>query len=87
MKPQSREILWLLQFKGDLGVTQQDAIREVACYRLAARISDLRADGYNIRSLRARSPLRKGVTYTRYVLVEETEQTSMGFEPTIMGSV
>jgi len=63
MKPQSRDVLTLLE-RGP--VTQQDAIREVACYRLAARISDLRAEGYPIV---AESVTQDGVRFARYRLV------------------
>lgn len=74
MKPQTRAVLDLLRFKGDLGVTQQDAIRELACYRLAARISDLREGGYNVRSLPTTDS--RGHRYARYVLVA-TEQLTL----------
>ena len=47
---QSAEVLHLLRASGLNGVTQQDAIRLLSCYRLAARIADLRADGYPITS-------------------------------------
>ena len=65
MKPQSRDILILLQHAPE-GLTQQDAIREVACYRLAARIADLRAEGYPIV---AESVTHNGVRFACYRLV------------------
>ncbi len=72
MKPQSREILGLLRRCGPDGLTQQEAIRWADCYRLAARISDLRADGFTIRSLRATDS--RGHVYARYYLEEQPEQ-------------
>lgn len=75
MKPQARDVLYLLRFKGDLGVTQQDAIRELSCYRLAARVADLKADGYFIRTQLATDS--RGHRYARYVL-EEREQLAAG---------
>jgi hypothetical protein len=71
MKPQSRDVLTLLE-RGP--VTQQDAIREVACYRLAARISDLRAEGYPIV---AESVTHNGVRFARYRLVTAPVQEAL----------
>jgi hypothetical protein len=62
VKPQSAAILRLLE-RGP--VTQHDAIREASCYRLAARISDLRADGIPIAS---ESVTFEGRTFARYRL-------------------
>lgn len=49
MKPQSRAVLTLLREHPE-GISQQTAIRAIACYRLAARVADLRADGFDVRS-------------------------------------
>lgn len=76
MKPQSRTVLYLLRFYGDMGLTQQDAIREARCYRLAARIADLRADGYTIRSMPSTD--RQGHRYARYFIEEAPEQLAVG---------
>lgn len=76
MKPQAHAVLSLLQRYGERGVTQQDAIREIACYRLAARISDLRADGITVRSELVGS---NGHRYARYHLVEQPEQMAVGW--------
>jgi hypothetical protein len=73
MSPQSRAILRMLEHGP---VTQQDAIREAACYRLAARISDLRADGIDIESERV---MLGGVTFARYHLVREPKQLALAF--------
>jgi hypothetical protein len=77
MKPSSRAVLELLSQRPTSGVTQQDAIRELACYRLAARISDLRAEGYVIT---AESVGQGGVRFARYRLViPETSQQLEAF--------
>lgn len=62
MKPQSAAVLRLLE-RGP--VTAQDAIRELACYRLAARVADLRADGIRID---AEQVNLDGVRFARYRL-------------------
>lgn len=75
MKPQSAEVLHLLRCRPIEGVTQQDAIRFVQCYRLAARISDLRADGYRILSVQTS---KDGHRFARYILEEAPEQLVVG---------
>lgn len=52
-------------------VTQQDAIKAIACYRLAARIADLRADGIPIE---AETVTHDGVRFARYRLAQ-TQRT------------
>ncbi len=74
MKPQSREILQLLERHPE-GITQQDAIRDAACYRLAARVADLKADGYRIAS--ALETDGRGNRYARYRLVVEPVQAAL----------
>lgn len=49
---QATQILRWLQAGKKL--TPQDALREFGCFRLAARINDLRREGYNIQSERKR---------------------------------
>lgn len=68
MKPQSRDVLRLL-VRHPEGVTQQTAIRDVSCYRLAARIADLKADGYPIRSTMETDGA--GHRFARYRLLED----------------
>ena len=53
-------------------ITAMDAIREFGCLRLAARISDLRWDGYNIETEIEVGKNRQGdsVRYARYYLHE-----------------
>jgi hypothetical protein len=74
MKPQSAAILRLLEDHPE-GVTQQTAIAEVACYRLAARISDLRADGI---AIDAEKVARNGRVFAVYRLVPRDVQVELG---------
>lgn len=64
MKPQTRDILALLRERGGEGVTAIDALAIVGSFRLAARIAELRAEGYRIESRRV-----PGQAFDRYVLV------------------
>lgn len=73
MKPQCAQVLALLRAHPQ-GVTQQDAIKEIACYRLAARISDLKAEGIEVRAELVGS---NGHRYARYHLVEKPAQLAM----------
>ena len=75
MKPQSAEVLHLLRASGLNGVTQQDAIRFCQCYRLAARIADLRADGHAILSVQT---IHDGKRFARYILEDAPEQLVVG---------
>ncbi len=50
------------------GITQLDAARMFGCFRLAARISDLKKDGHRITS---EMESRNGKTYSRYRLEKE----------------
>ena len=65
---QAQEILALLRSRGDRGITPMDALEEVGTFRLAARIHDLRAEGYNITSTPQMTPT--GKTVARYRLIE-----------------
>ena len=55
------------------GITQADAIERFGCYRLSARISDLRGMGFDISSESETKKNRYGVpvTYARYKLKGE----------------
>lgn len=47
------------------------ALREYGCYRLGARIADLRADGYNITTerIKAKSKITgRSVQFAKYIL-------------------
>jgi hypothetical protein len=74
---QTQEILALLRSRGDRGITPMDALEEVGTFRLAARIHDLRAEGYNITSTPQMTPT--GKTVARYRLIEPKpyEQTEL----------
>lgn len=67
MSPQSADVLALLRRAGARGVTAQDAIDEIRCYRLAARVAALKAEGIEIRATLVGS---NGHRYARYTLVE-----------------
>lgn len=71
VKPQSAAVLLLLE-KYPAGITTHDAILEVACYRLAARIADLRADGVRIE---AESVTFDGHTFSRYRLALDAQRS------------
>ena len=46
MSRQVDDLLDLLRYRGDRGITAVDALNEVGSFRLAARIADLRAEGH-----------------------------------------
>lgn len=65
--PQTIHILDLLrEYRG--GLTPRDALRDAGCMRLAARIADLRAAGYVIRTEYVSYAGRR---FARYHLLEE----------------
>lgn len=68
MKTQTEEILWWLKYVG--GITPLDAFRDFACFRLGARIYDLRRDGYHIRTEMVTYCNRRGksVKFAKYFL-------------------
>jgi len=51
-------------------ITPLDALREYGCFRLAARIADLRAEGLNIQTSTIQS---NGKTYASYRIVGQQE--------------
>lgn len=55
------------------GITPQDAVNRFGCYRLSARIHDLREMGYEIESKSETKKNRYGnnCTYARYILKGE----------------
>lgn len=65
----------VLRFMREFGyITQKEAVRTLNCYRLSARIHDLRRRGHNI--ITERVPFHKGdhwSTYARYWLKEEQD--------------
>ncbi len=81
MSPQSVEVLALLRRAGSAGITQEDAIREIRCFRLAARVAAIKAEGVEIRTVLVGS---NGHRYARYFLVtpkvlEQPVQMAAGF--------
>lgn len=76
---QAGVILALLRIRPQ-GITPLDALNELGCMRLAARIRDLREQGHHIRMTRES---RNGKSYARYQLVPppppmpELEQRAM----------
>lgn len=57
-------------------ITQTEAIRDMGCYRLGARVYDLRRSGHNITRIMEKSTNRYGVTvsYARYALNDRPAQ-------------
>ncbi len=63
----------ILQYMRDFGsITQLEAIRDISCMRLGARIFDLNREGYEIKKETETSKNRYGedTSYARYRLVE-----------------
>jgi hypothetical protein len=75
VKPSSAAVLRLLRERGPDGVTALDALAEAHSLRLAARVADLRADGFRIVSEAERTGGGKRVA--RYRLIERPEQLEM----------
>lgn len=69
MKPSAADILALLR-RHPAGITPMTALEEAGCFRLGARIYDLKAAGFVIRTEMVRTPSGKSVA--RYVLEEQT---------------
>lgn len=69
MKPQNRDVLALLEAHPE-GVTPYDALTLVGCFRLAARIRELRDDGFAIwdESVRVTNRYGQDVRVKRYGL-------------------
>lgn len=70
MRSQKTEILNWLRRTGT--ITPKDAMQLCGCYRLSARIADLRAEGWMIVTERPRIP---GAHYAVYRLIEDTKLT------------
>ena len=69
MKSQSKHILdWL---KTHEGITAIEALREFGCFRLAARVYDLRAKGHKIKSMKAHT--KAGAEIAFYTMKNVTE--------------
>ena len=64
----------ILKYMHDFGsITQLEAIRDLGCMRLAARIDDLKREGHVIRRDTEKSKNRYGenTRYARYRLVDD----------------
>lgn len=68
MKAQTRLVLEYLRVRGVDGATPAEARAALACDRLAARVHELKAAGYEVMTLRERTPM--GAIHARYVLRE-----------------
>jgi hypothetical protein len=66
MKPMTEEVLQLLKAR-DRGITALDALREVGCMRLAARIWEIKQEGIPITRKIEATP--NGRLIARYTLV------------------
>jgi cytochrome c-type biogenesis protein CcmH/NrfF len=57
-------------------ITQADAIREIGCYRLGARVYDLKQRGHDITRIMESTTNRYGATvsYARYALNDHDTQ-------------
>jgi hypothetical protein len=58
---QTDGVLALLHANGEAGLTPMEALERLGCFRLAARVAELRAQGYVIEN--------RGTKFARYVLV------------------
>jgi len=72
---QKEIVLELLRYNGQHGITALDAL-EIGCFRLAARIADLRADGYDISSTMETTRTAKRIARYRLVDVVVGQQLS-----------
>ena len=70
-KTQCAEVLEYMQTRG--AITQAEAIKYIGCYRLSARIWDLRHAGHEIPTTakKARNRHGKMTTFAAYKLAEE----------------
>ena len=72
MKPSTATVLRLLREAGPCGLTSLEALERGGGSRLAARIADLRAEGYRVESRLVTVPTRGApARVSRYELVED----------------
>lgn len=75
MKPSTARVLALLRERGDAGLTQLDCLANGGGSRLAARVNDLRVEGFDIASDLIVVPTRGGgARVARYVIRDKPEQ-------------
>ena len=72
MDAQRDAILWHLERRGS--ITPIEALNELGCFRLAARIEELRRAGHGIKTIIEK---RKGKRYARYVYAQRPQQIGM----------
>lgn len=72
IKVESQKAMILRALKDGRAITQNDAFAWFACTRLAARIADLRKEGYNIETVMVKGKNRFGasVRHAGYKLEE-----------------
>jgi hypothetical protein len=75
VKPQTARVLEVLRERGSFGLTPLDALGSCNTLRLGARIWELKAEGFDVRSEMWRTPSGKRVS--RYTL-HETAQLTLG---------
>ncbi len=76
MKQSCRDVLGLLRTYPE-GITALEALNDVGCFRLGARIYDLKAEGYRIETDLVTTMTGKRIA--RYRLVEKPRQMALGF--------
>jgi hypothetical protein len=75
VKPSTQRVLALLRERGDAGLTSLECWDRGGGSRLAARVADLRADGYLIEATTVTVPTRNApARVSRYVLHEAPVQ-------------
>ena len=72
MSAQCEAILWHLEHRGS--ITPIEALNELGCFRLAARIEELRRAGHRIRTTIEK---RRGKRWARYVYEQKPQQIGM----------
>ena len=72
MDAQRDAILWHLERRGS--ITPIEALNELGCFRLAARIEELRRSGHGIKTIIEK---RNGKRYARYVYAQRPQQIGM----------
>jgi hypothetical protein len=79
---QKAQLMALLRLRGEEGVTPLDALNQIGCFRLAARVWDLRLEGHLITNEEIKV---QGKRYARYVLRDPlpVAEGQLGFEEVI----
>ena len=63
----SQKMQVLNYMKTHRGITQEEAVEHFKCFRLSARVSELRSDGYNITTYMEDNKGRRG-QHARYFI-------------------